>query len=158
MFPAFCEKSKVLSVTATGFLNLNFRNHLNFRNCVCFRQGVPWHLDNFRVKIQSETCMWHNNIQSKIVSYFFNYQKHCCSFTSIKPVNEITLLHCISIVCIGVSTPPLKHQSLFLAKPPLKSANCPSPSSFGQSPPLHLFFETPLPPPPPPSPQPYLIF
>ena len=43
--------------------------------------------------------------------------------------------------------PPLKNTtSLFLAKPLLKSANCPSPSLFRQSPPLSWFFvDFPLP-------------
>ena len=40
------------------------------------------------------------------------------------------------IVCIGVSTPSLKNTPpppLFLAKPSLKSANCPAPPLFRQS-------------------------
>ena len=44
------------------------------------------------------------------------------------------------IVCIGVSPPPQKHPPLFLAKPPLKSANCPSPP-FRQSPLYVSFYE-----------------
>ena len=40
-------------------------SHLNFRFCVCFEQGVPWHLGNYRVWIHFETHMWHDkNIQS----------------------------------------------------------------------------------------------
>ena len=31
----------------------------------CFEQGVPWHSDNYRVWIHSETCTWRDkNIQS----------------------------------------------------------------------------------------------
>ena len=38
----------------------------NFRFRACFEQGVPWHSDNYRVWIQSETCRWHGkNIQSE---------------------------------------------------------------------------------------------
>ena len=36
--------------------------HWNFRYCSCFKQGVPWHLGNYRVYIYSETSMWHDNI------------------------------------------------------------------------------------------------
>ena len=43
-----------------------------------------------------------------------------------------------TIVCIGVSTP------LFLAKTPFKSANCPSPLLFRQSPLYMVFREPPL--------------
>ena len=45
------------------------------------------------------------------------------------------------IVCIVVSTHPQKHPPpLFLAKPPIKSANCPSPPLLGQSHPIYWFF------------------
>ena len=45
-------------------------------------------------------------------------------------------------MCIGVSTPPSKTPPpLFLAKLPLKSANCPNPLPFlRQSPPLYIDF------------------
>ena len=43
----------------------------------------------------------------------------------------------IHIVCIGVSTPLKNNNPLFLAKPPLKSANCPSPL-FRQSTPVWI--------------------
>ena len=36
--------------------------------------------------------------------------------------------------------PPQKYHPLFLAKPPLKSANCPSPPFFRQSPPFYIGF------------------
>ena len=35
-------------------------SHLNFRICACFEQGVPWHSDNYRVWIHSETRTWHD--------------------------------------------------------------------------------------------------
>ena len=39
--------------------------NLKFRYCVCFEQGVPWHLSNYRVQFQSERHRWNdNNIQS----------------------------------------------------------------------------------------------
>ena len=39
--------------------------HLNFRYYACFDQGVPWHSDNYRVRIHSEKRTWHNkNIQA----------------------------------------------------------------------------------------------
>ena len=46
---------------------------------------------------------------------------------------------CHTIVCIGVSTPLKNIPPLFLAKPPLKSANCPS-SSFLDNSPLYIGF------------------
>ena len=63
-------------------------------------------------------------------------------FTKFK--THVTLNKLMSIVCIGVSTPPQKHNSLCLVKYPLKSANCPSPSLFGQSPPILVFHDPPL--------------
>ena len=39
-------------------------SHFTFRFRACFEQGVPWHSDNYRVWIHSETRTWHdNNIQ-----------------------------------------------------------------------------------------------
>ena len=35
-------------------------SHLNCRYCTCFEQGVPWHSDNCRVWIHSETHTWHD--------------------------------------------------------------------------------------------------
>ena len=41
-------------------------SHLNFRFHACFEQGVPWHSENYRAWIHSETHTWHDkNIQSK---------------------------------------------------------------------------------------------
>ena len=41
-------------------------NHLQCRFRACFEQGVPWHSDNYRVRIHSETRMWHDkDIQLK---------------------------------------------------------------------------------------------
>ena len=39
-----------------------FRSHCcpsNFRYSTCFKQGVPWHSGNYRVKFHSETYMCH---------------------------------------------------------------------------------------------------
>ena len=35
-------------------------SHLNFRFRAYFEQGVPWHSDNYRVWIHSETRTWHD--------------------------------------------------------------------------------------------------
>ena len=45
----------------------------------------------------------------------------------------------VSIVCIGVSSPPSKTTPLFFTKPPLKSAICLSPPILGNSP-LYIGF------------------
>ena len=47
-----------------------------------------------------------------------------------------------------ITPPPSKTPHLFLAKPPLKSKNCPSPTFLG-NPPYILFFQDPPPPRPP---------
>ena len=40
-------------------------SHINFRYRTCFKQGVPWHLGNYRVWIHSKMRTWHDkNIQS----------------------------------------------------------------------------------------------
>ena len=55
-------------------------------------------------------------------------QNLCSVFTGYRKNIVSQLFNCnASIVCIGVSTHPQKHTPLFLAKPLLKSANCPSP-------------------------------
>ena len=39
--------------------------YLNFRYLVCFEQGVPWYLGNYKVWIHSKVATWQNkNIQS----------------------------------------------------------------------------------------------
>ena len=40
-------------------------NHLYFRFCTCFKQGVSWHSDNYRVWIHSELGTW----QDKIIQF-----------------------------------------------------------------------------------------
>ena len=45
----------------------------------------------------------------------------------------------------GMNTPPKNTNPLFLAKPPLKSKNCPSPP-FLAIPYIYSFFKTPPPP------------
>ena len=50
-----------------------------------------------------------------------------------------------TMVRIGVSNPSQKYPPLFLAKPPLKSWNCPKPPLFRKSSPLNWFFVNPLP-------------
>ena len=42
-------------------------SHLNLRYCVCFEQGVPWHLGNYRVQINSKMRMWHDKTLSLLV-------------------------------------------------------------------------------------------
>ena len=55
----------IYKLSGCGF-DFNY-SHLNFRFCACFEQGVPWHSGNYRVRIHSETCTWHDkNIQSVI--------------------------------------------------------------------------------------------
>ena len=51
-------------------------SHLNFRFSTCFEQKVPWHSDNYRVRIHSETRNWHDkNIQSNApYEYVFTTQ------------------------------------------------------------------------------------
>ena len=40
-------------------------SHITLRFGACFEQEVPWHSDNYRVCIHSETCTWHDkNVQS----------------------------------------------------------------------------------------------
>ena len=55
---------------------------------------------------------------------------------SIKTHHEYYARPLINIVCIGISTPlPQKHRTFFFGKPPLQSANCPSPPPpLGNSP------------------------
>ena len=50
-------------------------SHFNFRFRACFKQGVPWHSGNYRVRTDSETRTCHDkNIQVKnsIFSKAFN--------------------------------------------------------------------------------------
>ena len=40
-------------------------SHVTCRYCAYFEQAVPWHSDNYRVYIHSETRVWHDkNTQS----------------------------------------------------------------------------------------------
>ena len=58
-------------------------SHLNFRCCACFKQGVPWHSDNFRVWIHSDMHMWHDkNIQSN-ATYWYVLKTQLNHFTSL---------------------------------------------------------------------------
>ena len=42
-------------------------SHLSFRYRACFEQGLPWHSGNYRAKIHSKTCTWHEeNIQYEL--------------------------------------------------------------------------------------------
>ena len=47
----------VYELSGCGFES--FCSHLNFRFCTCFKQGVPWHSDNYREWIHSKMRMWH---------------------------------------------------------------------------------------------------
>ena len=52
-----------LGLSGCGFESRCSR--LNFRFRACFKQGVSWHLGNYREWIYSETRTWHNkNIES----------------------------------------------------------------------------------------------
>ena len=51
---------------------------LNFRCHLCLEQGVPWHSDNYRVRIHSEMRTWHNkNIQASefITTFIKSYER-----------------------------------------------------------------------------------
>ena len=53
----------VYELSGCGFVSSC--NPLNFRFHTCFKQGVLWNSDYYRVWIHSETCTWHDkNIQS----------------------------------------------------------------------------------------------
>ena len=42
-------------------------SRLSFRYQACFEQGPPWHSGNYRAKIHSKTCTWHEeNIQYEL--------------------------------------------------------------------------------------------
>ena len=45
--------------------------YLNFRYRACFKQGVPSHSGNYRVKIHSEMRMWYENMPSIILCILF---------------------------------------------------------------------------------------
>ena len=54
----------VLFYELTGCRFESSSSHLNLRFRVCFEQGVPWHSDNYKVWIHSETHTWRDkNIQ-----------------------------------------------------------------------------------------------
>ena len=58
-------------------------SHVNFRFCACFEQGVPWHLENNRVWIHSEICMWNDkdiNLNTKIRLLFQSCPNICECF------------------------------------------------------------------------------
>ena len=75
---------------------------------------------------QKKLCLDNSFIESQ-----FNYAILILMFRRKTCYSKIEKMH--PIECIGVSTPPQKHHPLFLAKSPLKSANCPSPSFLGNS-------------------------
>ena len=53
----------VCELSGCGFWSR--RNHLNFRYSACFEKGAPWHSDNYRVWIHSETQSTKNNWRSR---------------------------------------------------------------------------------------------
>ena len=87
--------SKVWSVWLNGWVLVNKLNgcafksrfyHLNFRYSACLEQAVPWHSGNYRVKIHSETCTWHdNNVQpySSIFVYIEALLRHIQAYSGI---------------------------------------------------------------------------
>ena len=73
----------------------------------------------------------------------------CCDLTDAKNVSVIARRSAANIcadiivyIKVSTPTPPQKHHPLFLAKPPLKSASCPSPI-FRQYLPIYWFFVNP---------------
>ena len=89
-----------------------------------------------------KTCL--QNKKSYLMPPSRHYHFHLILILPMKMVELVqqhanTTVHCI--VCIRVSTPPQKHHPPFLpSHPSLKSANCPSPPLFRQSPPLYWVF------------------
>ena len=99
-------------------------SHLNFRFRACFEQGVPWHSDNCRVWIHSETRTWHEkNIQSiwdsnmrisvwkKSIFYYFissqyEIQRSPCSYwyLRVKVWKGESLTNC-SMACLESMSP-----------------------------------------------------
>ena len=49
----------VYEVSRCGFWSCC--SHLNFRFFACFEQGVTWYSGRCRLRINSETCTWHDN-------------------------------------------------------------------------------------------------
>ena len=91
-------------------------SHLNFRFCACFEQRVPWHSDNYRVWIHSETRTWRDkNIQlhtfffEAVVSVMSFCQQKCVTFfhvsiTSFKlPIVVVSSIFQAIIRCVGVN-------------------------------------------------------
>ena len=59
-------REKTFCSFKSGYVFETSCSHLNFRFCACFKQGVPWHPDNYRVWRHSEMRTWHDkNIQLK---------------------------------------------------------------------------------------------
>ena len=46
-------------------------SHITFKYRACFKQEVPWHSNNYRVKIHSKMRMWHDKNIHSIVKLFF---------------------------------------------------------------------------------------
>ena len=91
-------------------------------------------------------------VQQKYLLYQWDLknQEYTCSIRNIRNFSKAWYLIFFPIVCIGVSTSPLKNtNSLFLSRPPppLKSANCPSPPFLGNPSSVYWIFVTPPPPP-----------
>ena len=73
----------------------------------CFEQGVPWHSDNYRMWIHSESRTWHNkNIQSFNMLFIF------CQFIHLGHLKDILSWFTVSSSVLlprprGDSTVPL---------------------------------------------------
>ena len=63
-------------------------SHLNFRFRAFFEKGVPWHSDNYRVWVHSETRMWHDKNIQFIELYFL--QPNTVSIT--QPIDKGIIL------------------------------------------------------------------
>ena len=80
-------------------------SHLNFRYRPSFEQGVPWHLDNYRVSFHSETHTLHDkNFQSnapcrKVFRTQFNNLFSLAKWSSV-----IIIIIIIALFKVGVQT------------------------------------------------------
>ena len=100
---------------------------------------------NLKVKLFDQVIHWNNIfISSKNVMAFRSYCWFCEKYIFISPKRwsipgwKMCSVHLY--LGINPSPAPLKSTPLILAKPPLKSANCPSPLFFKQPPPPRYQF------------------
>ena len=133
-----------------NLLNLwcHFPNHISVFLQILHDSSVSWNILILPCTFLGQTLYnLHKRDQSKC-KYFrlFSVQIKIHQILVISETkNKFLFRFCTAfIVCIGVSTPPLKSTtpSFLPSSPPLKSTNCPSPP-FSQSPPLYWFFVNP---------------